>query len=89
LTHTQFLPLIRALHAEIKGAYGWLRIWQELKAQGVAVGKERIRKLMQAHEIRGRHKRRTNRPQIRSMLSQSRRSCAICNSALSGQIRRG
>lgn len=58
LTDTQLLTLIKALHAEIKGAYGWPRIWQELKARGIPAGKERIRKLMQAHGIRGRHKRR-------------------------------
>jgi len=58
LTDTQLLTLIKALHAEIKGVYGWPRIWQELKARGIPAGKERIRKLMQAHGIRGRHKRR-------------------------------
>lgn len=58
LTDAQLLTLIKALHAEIKGAYGWPRIWQELKARGIPAGKERIRKLMQAHGIRGRHKRR-------------------------------
>lgn len=34
------------------------RIWEELKARGIPSGKERIRKLMQAHGIRARHKRR-------------------------------
>lgn len=58
LTDIQLLALIRALHAEIKGAYGWPRIWRELRAQGIPAGKERVRKLMQAHGIRGRHKRR-------------------------------
>jgi transposase InsO family protein len=58
LTDMQLLTLIKALPAEIKGAYGWPRIWQELKARGIPAGKERIRKRMQAHGVRGRHKRR-------------------------------
>lgn len=58
LTDLQLFTLIKALHIEIKGAYGWPRIWQELRSQGIPAGKERIRKLMQAHGIRGRHKRR-------------------------------
>lgn len=52
------LVLIRAVHGETKGAYGAPRIWRELKARGYRAGKERVRKLMQAHGIRARHKRR-------------------------------
>jgi putative transposase len=52
------LTLIRAIHAESKGAYGWPRVWKELQARGIPAGKERVRVMMQAHGIRGRHKRR-------------------------------
>ena len=30
---------IRAVYAENRGAYGWPRIWRELRARGVHVGK--------------------------------------------------
>lgn len=50
--------LIGSIHYETKGAYGWPRIWGELKARGIPAGKERYRKLTQAHGIRARHKRR-------------------------------
>lgn len=49
---------IKALHAETRGAYGWPRIWRELVARGVPVGKERVQKLMQLHGIRAKGKRR-------------------------------
>lgn len=49
---------IKAIHAETRGAYGWPRIWRELVARGVPVGKERVQKLMQLHGIRAKGKRR-------------------------------
>jgi putative transposase len=48
---------IRACHARSKGAYGWPRIWRALTQSGLAIGKERTRRLMQKHGIRGRQKR--------------------------------
>ena len=41
-----------------RGAYGWPRIWRELHAQGIRVGKQRVQRLMQQHGIRARGKRR-------------------------------
>lgn len=58
LCDTQLLALIRSAHTESQGAYGSPRIYQELKAQGHPVSKARIRRLMQKHGIRARHKRR-------------------------------
>jgi putative transposase len=58
LPDAALLTLIRAIHAESKGAYGWPRVWKELQARGIPAGKERVRVMMQAHGIRGRHKRR-------------------------------
>lgn len=52
------LAHIKAIHAQFKGEYGWPRVWKELLARGVRVGKERVRKLMQRHGIRARGKRR-------------------------------
>ena len=49
---------IRALHAELRGAYGWPRMWRELRRRGVRVGKERVRLTMQRHGIQARGKRR-------------------------------
>ena len=52
------LAHIRAVHAEMRGAYGWPRIWRELLKRGVRVGKQRVQRLMQKHGIRARGKRR-------------------------------
>ena len=52
------LANIKAIHAQVRGEYGWPRMWKELLALGVRVGKERIRKLMAQHGIRARHKRK-------------------------------
>ena len=49
---------VKAIFNEMKGAYGWPRIWRELSARGIQTGKERVRKLMQAHGIQARGKRK-------------------------------
>ena len=36
------LVYIKAAHAASKGEYGWPRIWQELRANGVRAGKEQF-----------------------------------------------
>ena len=58
LSDEALLAHIRALHAETRSAYGWPRIWRELVARGVPVGKERVQKLMQLHGIRAKGRRR-------------------------------
>ena len=58
LSDEALLVHIKALHAETRSAYGWPRIWRELVARGVAVGKQRVQKLMQLHGIRAKGKRR-------------------------------
>ena len=50
--------LIKAIHAETKGAYGWPRIWRELRQRNVRVGKERVRRMMRDNDIRARSKRK-------------------------------
>jgi putative transposase len=49
---------IKAIHAEVKQEYGWPRMWKELLARGIRVGKDRVRKLMQRHGIKARGKRK-------------------------------
>ena len=58
LSDEAVLAHIKAAHAGSKGEYGWPRIWKELLARGVRVGKDRIRKLMKLHSIKARSKRR-------------------------------
>lgn len=52
------LAHIRAIHAEVKGEYGWPRMHKELLAQGIRMGKDRVRKLTQQHGIRAKTKRK-------------------------------
>ena len=52
------LAHMRAIHAEVKGEYGWPRMHKELLARGIRVGKDRVRKLMQQHGIRAKTKRK-------------------------------
>ena len=49
---------IRAVYVENRGAYGWPRIWRQLRTQGLRVGKLRVQRLMQQHGIRARGQRR-------------------------------
>ncbi len=58
MTDAALLVHIRAIHAELRGAYGWPRMWRELRRRGVRAGKERVRLLMQQQGIRARGKRR-------------------------------
>ena len=58
LSDTALLAHIRAIHAELRGAYGWPRIWRELRKRGIRVGKQRVQRLMQQHGIHARGKRR-------------------------------
>jgi putative transposase len=58
LSETALVVEIRAVYAEARGAYGWPRVWRQLKAQGVRVGKRRVQRTMQMEGIRARGKRR-------------------------------
>lgn len=49
---------IKAVHTETKGEYGWPRVCKALRARGLGVGKERVRKLMVRHGIKARGKRK-------------------------------
>jgi transposase InsO family protein len=58
LNDAALLVHIRAIPAEVKGEYGWPRMWKELLAQGLRVGKERVRRLMQRYDIQAKGKRK-------------------------------
>lgn len=58
LSDTALAVHIKALFAEMKGAYGWPRIWRELGARGIRASKERVRRMMKACGLRARGKRR-------------------------------
>ncbi len=58
LSDDALLVHIKAVHAETHGGYGWPRIWKELLARGIRVGKQWVQKLMQLHGIRAKGKRR-------------------------------
>jgi transposase InsO family protein len=58
LSETALPVEIRAAHAEARGAYGWPRVWSQLKASGVRVGKRRVERTMRRNGIRARGKRR-------------------------------
>jgi putative transposase len=52
------LAHIRAIHAEVKGEYGWPRMWKELLGRGIRVGKQRVQQTMHRHGIKARGKRK-------------------------------
>ncbi len=58
LTEAQMLTLIRAIHQEIKGAYGSPRMVEELRGRGFPASKVRVERLMRENGIRARHQRR-------------------------------
>ena len=58
LSGTALAVHIKAVFAEMKGAYGWPRIWRELAARGIRAGKERVRRMMKSLGLQARGKRR-------------------------------
>jgi transposase InsO family protein len=58
LSDQALLVHISAVYAENRGAYGWPRIWRQLRAQGIRAGKQRVQRLMQKHDIQARGKRK-------------------------------
>jgi putative transposase len=63
--------------AENRGAYGWPRIWRELRDRGIRVGKQRVQRLMQQYGIRARGQRR-----FRVMTTDSRHELPIAPNLL-------
>jgi transposase InsO family protein len=81
LSEEALLVHIRAVCAETRGAYGWPRIWRQLRRQGVRVGKQRVQKLMQQHGIRARGKRR-----FRIGTTDSRHALPVADNRLNRQF---
>jgi putative transposase len=52
------LTHIRAAFAASRQTYGWPRMVRQLRAEGLRVGKERVRKAMKSNDIRVRARRR-------------------------------
>jgi putative transposase len=77
LSDEALLVHIRAAYAGNRGAYGWPRIWRQLRAQGIRVGKRRVQRLMQEHGIQARGKRR-----FRVMTTDSRHDLPIAPNLL-------
>ena len=50
------LTHIRVIHKEVKGEYGWPRMWRALQARGIKASKERVRKMMKQYGICARGK---------------------------------
>ena len=58
VSNENLLANIRAIHAEVKGEYGWPRMWKELLGRGIRVGKLRVQQAMQTHGIQAQSKRK-------------------------------
>ena len=58
VSDTALLVHIKAIHAEVRGEYGWPRMFQELVARGMRVGKARVQRMMRQHGIKAGGKRK-------------------------------
>ncbi len=58
LSDDALLVHIRAIHAEVKGEYGWPRMLRALQANGICVGKARVQRIMKLHGIRAKGKKK-------------------------------
>ena len=77
LTVAQLLALIRAIHAEVKRAYGSPRMTRELRNRGFAVGETRAERIMRENSIRAWYKRRAlslRRGVMKPIVAQTRRN---------------
>ena len=84
LSDEALLVHISAVYAENRGAYGWPRIWRQLREGGICVGKQRVQRLMQKHSIQARGKRR-----FRVLTSDSKHDLPIAPNVLDRKFRVG
>lgn len=54
----ELIAQIEIIHAQSRGTYGAPRIYEELKDQGVAIGKKRVARLMKQSGLKGVHRRK-------------------------------
>lgn len=57
LSDKALLVHIKAVHAQSRGASGGPRIWRELRARGIRLGKPQVQQLMQRHGVPAKGKR--------------------------------
>ena len=72
---------VRAVYLEQRGAYGWPRVWRELRDRGIRVGKQRVQQLMQRQGLRGRSRKR-----FRVVTTDSRHGLPIAPNRLDRQF---
>ena len=58
ISNEALLAHIRVVHAQVKGEYGWPRMWKELPGRGIRVGKQRVQQTMHRHGIKARGTRK-------------------------------
>ena len=58
LSFCVFFVFFFFFHGEVEGEGGGPRVWKELLARGIRVGKDRVQRLMKAHGIKARGKRK-------------------------------
>lgn len=58
------LSEIRRVHAESNGVYGQLKVWDELRDEGVEVARCTVERLMRTHAIEGCHNSKTQRTTV-------------------------
>ncbi|MCE5190908.1 MAG: IS3 family transposase [Actinomycetia bacterium] len=59
--HGYLLCEIRRVHAESNGVYGQLKVWDEIRDQGVDVARCTVERLMRTHGIEGCHNAKSQR----------------------------
>jgi len=82
LSETALTVHVRAVYQENHGAYGWPRVWRQLRSQGVRVGKQRVQRLMRQQGLRARGRRR-----FRVMTTDSRHNLPIAPNRLDRHFR--
>jgi transposase InsO family protein len=71
LADAELLERIRTIHDESDGTYGAPRVHKELLARDVACGRRRVRRLMRAHGLEGRCKKRWRKTTIADPATQA------------------
>ena len=84
ISNEALLAHIRDTHVEVKQEYGWPKMWNELVARGIRVGKERVRRMMQEHGIKARGKRQEKVCGHHRQQTQAARCCGPAPAQLHG-----
>jgi len=71
LADAELVKKIRQVHAESDGTYGSPRVHQELLHRGAECGRRRVRRLMRAHGLEGRCKKRWRKTTVQDPAAQA------------------